>query len=134
MTKKLYIVCDVCKIPERGSEDVLVYLRKISSLDVQPVRIAERELQEMFLVNEMRRHANLPEVYSSNQILNKLRERERGRFGGLYLVMETDFTLPKVGFTYEKIPKEWECLGVPFEKMVGQTNLGELVKELWWDF
>lgn len=134
MTNKTYVVCDMQVIPEQGYEGILVYLREVQSSEVQSVRIAERELGTMLLVNRMQKQAQCPEIYSSKEILSKLHERERGKFKGLYIVMEANPTLPKVGFTYEEIPKEWEHINEPSEKEIGQTNIGDLVKELWWNF
>ncbi len=154
MANKTYIVSDMNAVFEQGSEHTVVYMREVSPADVQPVRIAQREYQALarkysaVLEKELRKFKRRKNKKSLEESLNdfsadfveefssKRQEIERGKFAGLYLVHESDPTLPEAGFTYDKIPDRWEGLEYPADstKLVGsQTTLGEFLKERWWN-
>ena len=152
MVNKTYIVCDMHQIFEQANEDVVVYMRKVSSADVQPVRIAQRKYQTFVKKNSinlgkelkklnrrknkksLEQHLNELTAGLADQFSSKGREMERGEFAGLYLVHEADPTLPENGFTYEQIPEEWEYLGEEPTRLLGsETTLGEFLKERWWN-
>jgi len=154
MTEKTYMVCDMYPVLEQANENTIVYVREISPADVQPVRIAQREYQTMgrehsiCLEKERRKlkrrknkisldeHLTKLTASLAGQFSNKRQEIERGTFAGLYLVQDFNPTLPEIGFTYDKIPNQWERLEYPTDsaKLVGsQTTLGEFLTERLWN-
>lgn len=138
MVKKTYIVCDMSGVFEQGNENIIIYVREVSPADVQPVRIAQRELEGMLReyaqkVREDLEVGKLPESSASEDIFTKMKEKERGKFAGLYLVKEYDFTLPEIGFTYHKIPAEWEKVEGSSKQIGSETTLEEFLKERWWN-
>ena len=132
MKRRVYFVSDMTKVPEQGYEGHLVYVRRVSQSDVEPMRRAEREIEEGMRVNDLQRRGKMKPVYKPENFRDLHDILETGEFGGLFLSIEPSFDFPKVGFTYDVLPKSWDRVEKPGRKIVGQMRVSYMIRQTWW--